>query len=485
MTVELRKLLTHASLNFNSIPDLKVSGIAVHSDHVKPGFLYVAIKGNLADGHDYIQEAETNGAIAVITDHREMETRDLPRIMVTDTRRVASIVANAFYDYPSKNLNVIGITGTNGKTTTASILYHILSECGLRSAQLGTLGTIAAGHDEGKTLTTLDPVHLHGTFHELNLDGFTHVVMEVSSHSIHQHRISDVEFNIAAFTNLTPEHLDYHGTMEDYFHVKSRLFNTLPITATSIINIDDAYGTRMIEESTAPVVTCSVNGPADIHFKEVSGSINGISGTISAGDHTIEIDCPLPGTFNLDNILMAVSISYVLGLSPVAVSKALTTVKPIPGRFELFTISGGGRVIVDYAHTPDAYEKVLSAVQDMNKDNRRITVFFGAGGNRDHSKRPVMASIAEKFSNRVIIAPDNPRNETLESINEEIISGLTGNNYEIFEDRGKGLRSVLSQMTDAEILVILGKGREDYQEISGNKFYYSDIEIIQEFMDEN
>lgn len=463
----------------STLPPVEVKDICSHSGKVSPGSLFVAINGEEFDGHDFIPQAIKNGAAAVISNGRDLGKLPVPNIIVANPRLAVSRVAANYYHHPTKELTVIGITGTNGKTTTASLVYEILKESQIKSAQLGTLGLIAEGYSPKKSLTTPDPINLQRTFRELADKGFSHVVMEVSSHALDQLRVADVEFNMGAFTNLSPEHLDYHKTMDEYFHAKSKLFHSLPITGTAIINYDDELGQAMTKESQAPVVSISKNGSTDIHYSELTQDLDGIRGTIRAGDIEVIISSPLVGDFNVENILCAVSIAISLGIDPKAIQNGVTNCRTVPGRMEVFQLPNGASVIVDYAHTPDAYEKVLSTISGMKKSDGSMFVLFGCGGDRDATKRPEMGRIAEKYSEKLFITPDNPRSEDLEEINNEILGGLTESKCRLYADRGIALKEVIAELNQDDILVVLGKGRENYQEIKGEKYPYSDIEIIE------
>ncbi|NOZ04077.1 MAG: UDP-N-acetylmuramoyl-L-alanyl-D-glutamate--2,6-diaminopimelate ligase [FCB group bacterium] len=481
MKKPLNRLVAGLTPSSKTLPAIEVLGVTSHTDDVRPGYLFIAIPGTRADGHNYIPTAIDRGAVAVITNGRDLGDLPVPQIKVANPRRAASLIAAEFFDHPSRKMTVIGVTGTNGKTTTASLIFSILKTAGLKTAQMGTLGLIAEDFPRQKTLTTMEPVALQETFHRLVRHGFTHLVMEVSSHALQQYRVADVDFNLAIYTNLTPEHLDYHHTMEEYFHAKAKLFKMLSITATAVVNVDDRYGEAIKSESTAPVVTTSIASEADVHFTRIDSTLDGIKGEIRAGEHRYQIESSLIGSFNLENILSGVAAAHILGLPPTAIETGIKACTVVPGRMEIITTPSGNKVIVDYAHTPDAYEKVLSTIRKLAPEGCQITVVFGAGGDRDASKRPLMAAIAESYATRCFVAPDNPRFEDPAQINAEVVKGFTRDCYTIFEDRGQALRKALNEMNPGDIVVVLGKGRENYQEIRGERIPYSDFEIIEEF----
>ena len=473
-------------IKIEDIPDIPISGISTNSSDIKTGELYIAIKGNNYDGHAFIPEAIKNGASAVVTDNNYIKKQPIPIIKVTNTRKVVSRTAAEFYDHPTKKMNVVGITGTNGKTSTASIITSILKSAGKKTAQIGTLGIIADGYSANKGLTTPDSITLHQNLMDLYNDGFTHIVMEASSHALDQYRVNDIDFNYTVFTNLYPEHLDYHGSIENYFEAKIKLFTSYPNSIAAIINIDTEYGKVISDKCSVPVVNTSMVSNTDISFLNYKISLNGIHGTIKAGKISYDIKSSMIGVFNAENILCAAAVSKVMGISKKAIEDGINSCNSIPGRMEIFSLSSGAIAIVDYAHTPDAYNKVLSTIKNLMVDSEaNIFIVFGCGGNRDKSKRPQMAAIVEQFATHSFVTPDNPRNENLSEINDEIISGFKKNNFDVFIDREKGLKTALDKAVKNDIVIALGKGRENYQEIDGELISYSDINIIKQYSYEN
>ena len=482
--MHLDKLLHN--INFNGSADgREITSITYDSRKVRPGTLFIAIAGENEDGHDYIFEALDAGAVAVMANGRAPETDVVPVIQVKNPRAIMSKVAANFYNNPSKDLKIVGITGTNGKTSTALLVDHIVNTCGIPCSSMGTLGFKTPSGLMSTGFTTPESVEIQQIFQTLKKGGINHIVMEISSHALELHRVDNVEVDIAVFTNLSQDHLDFHGDMEQYFQSKLRLFTHLDSSKTIVVNNDDLYSARIIENSNAKPITFGFNANADIYPTKANFSLSETYATISCFGNNVEISSQLIGQYNLSNIMATIGVCSAMGIDINNIQYGIQSFTSVPGRLEHIENSVNKKVFIDYAHTPDAYEKVLSSVTEFSNKNTKIFTLFGCGGNRDRDKRPLMASIAEQFSDHVFVTADNPRWDNADEIVQEITSGFKTENYSIIADRKTAIHSAMEQMNENTVLLVLGKGRENYQLIKGKKHYYSDVESIQGFENES
>ena len=478
MRRKISKVLASSMLPGQKVPNMDISGLALHSKDIRKGYAFIAIEGKNSNGNNYINEAIESGASLIISSRNNLGQLPIPKLIVKDSRKAASIIAAEYYGHPSKYLTVIGITGTNGKTTTASIIKSILCDAGYKVAQIGTLGLITNKNNDSISLTTPDAITLQKIFSKLKADKFTHVVMEVSSHALDQYRVADIEFNIGVFTNLSPEHLDYHKTMQCYFESKLRLFSMLPNKSYSVINCSDPYGKKIAKKINNKMISFLGMEQDSIRFKNISLTVSGIRGKITSKKNEYYIKSNLLGSFNSENILAGVSVCDTLGIDRENIEEGIRKASKIPGRMEYFLLNSGAIAIIDYAHTPDAYNKVLNTLKNLILNDGHLYVVFGAGGDRDNNKRPIMAEIAEKYASHCFVTPDNPRTEKLETINKAIASGFKENCFTIFSDRAEGIESAFKIARKNDLIAILGKGREKFQEINNKKINYSDLAII-------
>ena len=477
----LMQILKPLGMNELKIPEVLISGLSINSKTIKKGDLFIALQGTNKNGHSYITDAINSGAAAIMVNKSYTEDVEVPIVKVENSRKALSIIASEYYDHPSRAMTIIGITGTNGKTTTAFLVKSILENANCKVALIGTLGLIAKGFKYQKTLTTPDPISLHKILHDLNIVGFSHVIMEVSSHALDQYRVANIEFNIAALTNITPEHLDYHGTFEKYKNTKAKLFQLLEEGSKAIINIDDPFGKILSKKLPFKVIPFSRKNQMGVYFKTINFSTEGINGIVLAMDKELSIQSNLIGNFNSENILTAIGISFALKINKNSIEKGIKKCPFVPGRMESFSLQNKGIAIIDYAHTPDSYSKVMITLKELQGGKGHIYVVFGAGGDRDKNKRPHMAEILESYARHCFITPDNPRFEKQNQINAQIIEGFKKNRYSIYENRNKGIEAALKISKKNDIVAILGKGREEYQDIQGKKIYHSDLDVLKEY----
>ena len=465
-------------------PDEEVSGIAYRSDKVQPGDAFCCIVGLKADGHSFAQDAIDRGAHVLVVERKVYlaDATDVTEVVVSDSRKAMAHIAAHFYDEPSAAFNLVGITGTNGKTTTTYLVECIARHMGANTGVIGTVGVRIGGEQSPSEHTTPESPDLQGLFAHMRDNGCDVVAMEVSSHALALDRTWDTRFAVTAFTNLTQDHLDYHKTFESYFDAKARLFSK-DYPAKRVINIDGKWGQELRKRVSAAdevVITTGWDSAAQIHPVDVQYTPHETTVTLSVRGEHVTFTYPLVGRFNVENVMTAMGIGLMLGYSARGIAEALKTASAVPGRLQRVASEhdGGIQVYVDYAHTPDALEKAIASVSALTEGS--TIVVFGCGGDRDSSKRPIMgrAALAADFA---VVTSDNPRTENPDAIIDDILEGMRGaQDYMIEPDRRSAIAAAIAYAKPGDAVLIAGKGHEDYQIIGTEKHHFSDVEVAGE-----
>jgi UDP-N-acetylmuramoyl-L-alanyl-D-glutamate--2,6-diaminopimelate ligase len=454
-------------------PDVEVSSLAYRSSSVTDGALFFCVRGFTSDGHEFARDAVERGAVALVCE-RPLGT-GVPEVIVPDVRAAMPAAAARFYGDPTSELRVVGVTGTNGKTTTAFLVRALLEAAGLQTGLLGTVKSVVGGREEPVERTTPEAIDLQATFRRMLDAGDRACAIEVSSHALELGRAEGIHFACRVFTNLTQDHLDFHETMERYYLAKRRLFEAPG--APSVVNVDDDYGRRLAGEIDG-ATTYAIDRDANYRATDVRFDPAGSSFTCETPDGPLEIDTRLPGLFNVQNALAAIAAARALGVEPEAIRRGLAGADRVPGRFEPVDEGQDFTVLVDYAHTPEALENVLRAARELTTG--RLHVVFGAGGDRDRAKRPLMGRAASQLADRVIVTSDNPRSEDPEAIVDEVLGGASGD-AEREVDRRRAIARAVESARRGDVVVIAGKGHEQGQEFEGGrKEPFDDVTVVRD-----
>ncbi len=463
----------------------EINKITPDSRDVTENTLFIAVKGTITDGHNYIEMAVDKGATAVVCNSMpDFINPDVTYIVVDDTSKSMGHIAANFYNNPTEDLIITGVTGTNGKTTIVTLLYNLFRDMGFSTGLISTIQNKINDQIIPSTHTTPDAITLNRLFRQMADAGCEYVFMEVSSHAVVQNRISGIEFNVGVFTNITHDHLDYHGTFKEYIAAKQAFFSLLPPNAYAITNADDKNGMIMLQNSDAKKLKYGINSMADFKGKIIENTIEGMQLKIDDKD----VFSLLCGKFNAYNILAVYAVASVLYDNKDEILVGISSLSGAEGRFDTIKSSSGITAIVDYAHTPDALNNVLETINTLRTHNEQLITVVGTGGNRDKTKRPVMAKIASLQSTKVILTSDNPRNEDPASIIEDMVAGVDPAkkaNTMVIPDRKQAIITAYNLAAKGDIILIAGKGHEKYQEIKGIKYPFDDKKIINDLMNPN
>jgi UDP-N-acetylmuramoyl-L-alanyl-D-glutamate--2,6-diaminopimelate ligase len=464
--------------------DRPCTGVAYDSRHVGPGMVFVALRGLKADGIAFVPAAISAGAAAIVAAHPAPASSRVPWVVVKNARLALALLAAEYFGHPSRHMKVVGITGTNGKTTTSYLINAILEAAGIRCGLMGTVTYRIGDQAFEATRTTPEAPEVQGFMRQMLEAGCGACVMEVSSHALALHRVDGIQFSAGVFTNLTRDHLDFHGDMETYFAAKRRLFEILPSGSPSVINVDDPRGASLVDAASRPV-TYAINKAADVTPGPLSYSLTGLQFEVRTPQGTVGVRSPLVGRPNVSNILAAVGTTAALGVPLEAIERGLAALPGVPGRFELAsTPEDDVTVVIDYAHTDDALRNLLETARSMA--THRVITVFGAGGDRDRTKRPLMGMVAARLSDVVIITSDNPRSEDPARIIEEVKRGAEPetrrSKAEVLSivDRGEAIARAIRLASSGDVILIAGKGHEKYQEIGGRTQPFDDVAMARE-----
>ncbi|MCI5580958.1 MAG: UDP-N-acetylmuramoyl-L-alanyl-D-glutamate--2,6-diaminopimelate ligase [Phocaeicola plebeius] len=466
--------------NIVGTTDRELKGIHMDSRLIREGYLFVAVKGTQADGHAYIGKAIDNGATAVVCeDLPEVLAEGVTYVQTGDTEEAVGKLATAFYGDPTSKLDLVGVTGTNGKTTIATLLYNMFRQFGYKVGLISTVCNYIDGEAIPTDHTTPDPITLNQLLGRMADEGCKYAFMEVSSHAVAQKRIGGLRFAGGIFTNLTRDHLDYHKTVENYLKAKKAFFDGLPKDAFALTNADDKNGPVMVQNTRAKVASYSLRTLCEFKGKVLEDGFEGMLMDIN----NKEVNVQFIGRFNASNLLAVYGAACLLGKRPDDVLLILSTLRPVNGRFDALRSPKGYTAIVDYAHTPDALVNVLSTIQEVLRGQGRIITVVGAGGNRDKGKRPIMAQESARLSDKVIITSDNPRFEEPQDIINDMLAGLGKEELRktlSIVDRREAIRTACMMAEAGDVILVAGKGHEDYQDVKGVKHHFDDKEVIRE-----
>ena len=486
MTVSLENILKNVAIEkISGSAAITINKIEFDSRKIVANDIFIAIKGTISDGHQFIEKAISLGATIIVCEVLPMILlENICYIKVADPNKALAQMAANFYNNPSERLKLVGVTGTNGKTTVASLLYQLFKKAGFKVGLLSTVKIMVDETEYKATHTTPDSIMINHYLNEMVHAGVNYCFMEVSSHGIHQKRTDGLTFAGGIFTNLSHDHLDYHATFAEYRDVKKQFFDNLPKTAFAITNIDDKNGAVMLQNTVARKRTYALKSYADYKVQILESGLNGLLLKIDNN----EVWVRLIGVFNAYNLLAIYATAVELGLEKLVVLQYLSTLESVSGRFQYIISDDKITAIVDYAHTPDALENVLKTIDDIRTKNEELITVVGCGGDRDKTKRPVMANIATNFSNKVILTSDNPRTENAEAILDDMEAGVEPQNYKKMlriTDRKQAIKTAVSLAKTGDIILIAGKGHENYQIIGKEVFEFDDMEVVKSFLIRN